>query len=191
MNLEVTKINSDMDSLPDQELVQRILDRVDSVPWFERVGKPVTKRDVTCIENYLVDLGIPDVVGRVVANVQEVQDCLRSEFDSEWKHVDEGYVIVLHGLLDESNRRDDFNTAFNDVSERVSDRVMSCAEREFGSIDEFLPRVAAGSAAEACHQYALEEFSGRKMMRFYTRKLALFERGRWPLCGLGEEFLVY
>jgi hypothetical protein len=59
-----------------------------------------------------------------------------------------------------------------------------------GVADEALARVAAGAAAQACHQAALARAAGASDAHVFVVKFRLFASGRFPLGVVGGQFFV-
>src|SRR5713101_4026518 len=60
-----------------------------------------------------------------------------------------------------------------------------------GIADPALTRVAAGAAAQACHQAALALAAAAGPGHVFAVKYRLFAAGRWPLGIVGDRFFVF
>jgi hypothetical protein len=60
-----------------------------------------------------------------------------------------------------------------------------------GVADQALMRVAAGAAAQACHQAALARAAGAGDDHAFAQKFRLYAGGRWPLGVVGGRLFVF
>ena len=81
-------------------------------------------------------------------------------------------------------------TAVTEVADTLHG-LASLAATRAGIADPALSRVAAGSAAQACHQAALALSTGAGPDHLFAVKYRLFTSGRWPLGIVGDRFFVF
>ena len=68
---------------------------------------------------------------------------------------------------------------------------MRAAERNLEGGDLEVLKVAASCEVVTCYQYALESAISPGPSEIFSRKLELFEQGRWPLTASEYKFVVY
>ncbi len=168
--------------------------RIKSVRWFSRVGLPYSSEDYFKVKTYLETLGCLDIEVGFVTRLVDAEYYLQLKFDSSWQAVELERASQLHNLISKScgNQGSQiFHRIFNAIFEPIVEQARSSISDK----DSYLNRVAAGSVAETCYLYTLESFllqrRNSEVNRTYTRKLEIFEQGRWPLCMKDGRFTVY
>ncbi|MGH6977357.1 MAG: hypothetical protein ACREED_10050, partial [Stellaceae bacterium] len=81
-------------------------------------------------------------------------------------------------------------TALTENSAGLHDCAAAALARA-GLDDATLAKVAAGAAAQACHQQGLALLAGDAAGRAFTAKFELFAAGRWPLGIVGGTCFVF
>lgn len=161
--------------------------------WFAACAEPLTPAEIATAGAYLAALGkegcaISGVADwRAAAAVTQRPDWNRSWWAAESaaeaalkeKALAEfGEEAVLAGL-----------SRVADVSASLAGAAAVSLARG-GVADPALTRVAAGSAAQACHQAALALAAGAPSGHAFALKHQLFAAGRWPLGIVGETFFL-
>ena len=188
----MTDIRIPHDLMADQ--CGRAIQRVQSVGWFKRVGTPPRIWEQSDVEKYLRILGFREIKVRFVHNLQEVEERVSMEFDERWKHAEFSQAQRLHDEWSE-NREYGASFVFRRMFDAIFDPIIEQAKDRMSSVDSYLSRVAAGSAAETSFLYALESigdaFDLTHTCTAFTQKFKIFENGRWPLCLKDGVFSVY
>ena len=160
------------------------------IDWFSRVGVPESTCDARSIEGYFSTLGRQGWRIRYVHSLESVKLCTKLRFDPGWFVVEEEYRQQLIRSTDPA-AYERINLSLKSVIDRMSDPVMEAAERNLEGGDLQILKVAAGCAVETCYQYALESAISPGPSANISRKLDLFEQGRWPLTASENKFVVY
>lgn len=170
--------------------LEAALSRMKDIDWYNRVGAPESRGDLQSIENYLSTLGRHGLQIRYVDDLNSVRLCTKSNFDPSWFDAEEEYRQKLVQSIRPA-AVDCVNLSLKSVIDQLSNRVMGVAEWNLEGGDLQILKVAAGCAVEACYQYALEEAVGASLPRIFSKKLKIFEQGRWPLTASANNFIVY
>ena len=170
--------------------LEPVLSRMTAIDWFSRVGEPESAGDARSIEGYLSALGRQGWRVRYVHSLESVKLCTKSRFDPGWFDAEEEYRQQLIRSTDPA-AFERINLSLKSVIDRMSDPVMEAAERNLEGGDLQILKVAAGCAIETCYQYALESAISPGPSGIFSRKLELFEQGRWPLTASENKFVVY
>ena len=166
--------------------------RLDDHPWFSCLGEPVTDADQAdaqgVIDGLLAgDLGIAWVGDlNAAAALLQRTDHLRS-----WADAEDEEIRRLTGRAEAIFGAGDTTDGLNRVMHRASDAAVgpaavACARA--GIASEALPKVAAGSAAQAAHGMALVLGAGAEAHHPFAARFRLFAGGRWPLAAAGGLF---
>lgn len=166
------------------------LSRMISIDWYSRVGVPESIRDTRSIESYLSALGRQGWQIRYAGSLKTVEHCTKSRFDAGWFDTEEEYRQFLVRTIDPV-AFEATNLALKSVVDQMSSIVMEAAERNLEGGDVQILKVAAGCAVEACYQYALETAVKPELPEIFSKKLEIFEQGRWPLTASENKFVVY
>jgi hypothetical protein len=169
------------------------LDEIDHAAWFAACGEPLTLEERAEAETYVAALGQP---GLSIEGVARWRDAAlvtqRADWSQEWWQAETAAEAALR--LDAVRRFGE--TALLTALTRVMDRAQAlhgaaalAAQRQ-AVADPAVTRVAAGAAAQACHQAALARLSGAGPDHLFAVKYRLFAAGRWPLGVVGGRCFV-
>lgn len=170
---------------------QQVIDRANSIDWFSRVSLPENSVESKLVDSYLCAMKTVDCSVVYLETSSTVSEHLKHRFDEDWMLTEDHESQRLRKLLSESELKNQIQILSKDLICQISDHVMRCADDWLGFEDTYLPKVGAGSAIEACYFHALEETIAPDQTGVFGKKLAIFERGRWPLCMSNGKYLVY
>ena len=166
------------------------LSRLKAIDWLSRVGEPEIESDIECIKVYLAALGRQSCVIRYVYNLNDVIAYTRFHFDPDWFQIEDNRRDQLFQSV-KAAELEEFHRSLKDVIDPMAGHVMRSVERHLVSQDLQLQKVAAGCALEVCYQYSLECALQAESNGLFSKKLQVFEQGRWPLTGSDGQFIVY
>jgi hypothetical protein len=167
---------------------------VGQASWFAACGEALTAGERDDAAAYLAALGIPGTPIAGVASWPEAAaisrrpDWSRAWWEKESQAQQElqrsaehrfGAATLLAAL-----------TAVTEAAEPLHGAAALAMSRA-GIADAALARVAAGSAAQACHQAALALAADAGAEHVFAVKYRLFAGGRWPLGVVGDRFFVF
>lgn len=173
------------------EYIDEVLDRVQSIDWFSRIGEPASDSDSACVSDYLDQVGLDSKAIRFVSTHQEAVNCIKHQFDPSWISIEDESRERLRDLVSSRQQNEAVEHYLKQILDQISDRIMNFAAERLGDCDRYLPKVGAGSALEASYLYALEMAAGDECSKLFLRKIEIFGRGRWPLCLSRSQFAVY
>jgi hypothetical protein len=156
-------------------------------PWFASCGKPLGAEERALAQAYLAGLGL----GRCpVEGVAGWPEAARLTQDSGWsRELWTAESAAETGLRQDGVKRHGERRLLELLSEvteaaaAIHDNALR-ALKHAAIVDATLAKVAAGAAAQACHQQALAVLASAPSEHAFAQKFRLFARGRWPL-GLG------
>jgi hypothetical protein len=163
-------------------------------PWFVRCGLALDRLAIDDARLWLVGLGFgaAPVAGvtswREASRLIQGPDWSRAWWDAETAQA-ESLRRAAYAVLGEKACLE----ALTDVTEAAAalrDRAAAALARA-GLDDETLAKVAAGAAAQACHQRGLALLAGTDDSHAFAAKFRLFAAGRWPLGIVGETCFVF
>jgi hypothetical protein len=167
---------------------------VPRLSWFAACGEPLLEPERADAEAFLAALGLPP------APIEGVPDwsaaaatTKRPDWSAAWWDAEEAARIALHRRLAAALGEAALLAALTAVAEAANDAVhgaAAVAAARAGTADPALIRVAAGAAAQACHQNALALAAGEAAHPF-ALKFRLFAAGRWPLGIVGGTCFVF
>ncbi len=166
------------------------LSRLKEIGWLSRVGEPEIESDTECINVYLAALGRQSCAIRYVYNLNDVIAYTRVHFDPDWFQIEDNRRFQLLQSV-KAAELEEFHRSLKDVIDPMAGHVMRSVERHLASQDLQLQKVAAGCALEVCYQYTLECALQAESNGLFSKKLQVFEQGRWPLTGSDGQFIVY
>ncbi len=178
-------------SVQSDELIAEVLEYVQTINWFSRIGEPTTGSDSVSVSDYLDQAGIDCDKIRYVRTDKEAVDCIKSQFDPNWFLIEEKNRERLRDFVTSHDLNDAVESYLKRILDQIAEHVMNLANERLGNFDRYLPKVGAGSALETSYLYALEMVAARNHSRVFLRKIEIFERGRWPLCLSRNQFVVY
>ena len=165
--------------------------RVDSIDWFCRVGNREQEWEKKLVSEYLSELGLKDYPIRHVFDANEVKDYLTRGYDPEWAEAEEDSYQNLLPMIGNFDSLSANQYPMKMITEKISNHVMDCANRQLNKSDKYLARVGAGCAIEAVYRYLLETIVKPGVAGCFTRKIEIFGMGKWPLCVSNGQFVMY
>lgn len=164
------------------------------LPWFSAVGTPLSAAALALAEAYVSALGLPACPVAAVAGWRAAAAIAqRPDWSRAWWQAESAREQALqrHGAARFGT--EPMLAALTDVTEisaGLRDRA-AAALAQAGLSDETLAKVAAGAAAQACHQRALALLSDGDAGRAFAAKFKLFAAGHWPLGIVGGTCFVF
>lgn len=169
-----------------------LIDEIAAGAWFTACGVPLVAADMDDVAALATSFGFPDAPVTAVANWHEAAALMRrADWSRAWWERETAAEAAL---------RERIMAAFGSArcSEGLS-RVVLAASALVGPAalalahaslaDAALQRVAAGAAAQACHQAALARGAGAAGHGFEA-KFRLYTAGHFPLGVVGGQFFV-
>ena len=161
-------------------------------PWFSVLGEPPAAAEEAdaraCVDGMAAgEFGIA-WVGDLDAAAALLQ---RADHSPAWTAAESEEVHRLTRLAEAAFGEAETTDRLNRVMHRASDAAIgpaavACARA--GLASEALPRVAAGSAAQAAHGMALVVAAKAGDRHPFAARFRLFAGGRWPLGAAGGRF---
>lgn len=161
--------------------------------WFAACGEPMTDGERNEAASYAAGLGFPDVPvtsapdWRAAATVTQRSDWSRAWWEREAAE-EARLKAVASAALGEERLLEGLSRVALASSALAGAAALGLARG--GVADEALQRVAAGAAAQACHQAGLARAAEQSPDHVFAVKFRLFAAGRWPLGVVGERFFV-
>lgn len=187
--------SSDPDDFPTLRAMARFARAVPRVPWFLRLGEPLTEEVRRAGDSYVHALGFPDCAVAAVGDWEEAAVAAEdSGFDEpSWEAEEQ----LTAGLMNEALAlvgREELALALAHVSAAAGDAAkpaIEAAAARDGHSDPALLDAAAGAATKACYQAALLLAGGGDEDHAVAFKYRLFESGHWPLGIIGGTFNIF
>lgn len=170
--------------------LSEVLSRLELIDWFSRVGQRADELDRSRVKAYLRALGCAGFKIKFVNDLDAVKTCTKEIYDPSWLAIEDNFRFQLTDSVDLSEL-DVINRSLRTVIDPMSERVMQAAKNKLATDDLQILKVAAGSAIEACYQYALEFALSSTSQGVFDSKITIFAQGRWPLTTAEERFHVY
>jgi hypothetical protein len=162
--------------------------------WFTVCGEAPTESERAEVAAYLAALGFHDTE---ITGVADWRASATLTQDPAWSRAWwEAESAARSALRREDERRWGLEpllvalTAVTEAATALHDNAAVAMERA-GLADPALTRVAAGAAAQACHQAALALAAGAAADHPFAIKYRLFAGGHWPLGIVGASFFVF
>jgi hypothetical protein len=176
-----------------KQVLRGFVARVWGASWFAAVGEAMAEAERAEAGAYLAGLGFGDAEVAPVGGWKQAERVIRAEhWDARWWQAEEERRARLLPAAQASRDGAELLAALSEIAVSASDRAhgaAAVAAAGAGVADPGLIRAAAGSAATACYQAALEAACGAEGP--FSIKLRLFEAGRWPLCLEGSRYFVF
>lgn len=182
---------------PDADALAALQDFADGIAlasWFAVCGETLTESERAEARAYLAALGLGDIP---IAGVDDWQEAARLTKSPDWSHAWwDREAAAQRELRERGSARfgtDRLLTALSAVTEAADGLhgAAAIALSRAGIADPALTRVAAGAAAQACHQAAMGLAAGASSEHLFAVKYRLFAAGRWPLGIVGDRFFVF
>ena len=164
------------------------------VPWFAVGGTSLTPPEIGAAETYVAALGLaPCPVAAVGGWREAAATAQRPDWSRDWWQAESACEQALQRQAAARLGLEPLLTALTDVTEAaagICDRAVAALARA-GLSDEALTKVAAGAAAQACHQQGLALLASDAAAPAFAAKFTLFAAGRWPLGIVGGTCFVF
>jgi hypothetical protein len=168
--------------------VQDFADTIAGTPWFARVGQPLTADDGAWLGAFVSGLGFaPGEVVPLATWGDAARTANDPAWDRAWWDAEASEQKHLQSRAERIHGAEAALAALSQVTDAALIPTRAAAE---GAGDEALARVAAGSAALACHQAALALACGAQPHAFLA-KHRLFAAGRWPLGRIAGRWYLF
>ena len=162
--------------------------------WFAACGEALAPGERADAEAYLEALGRRDVAIAGIASWTEAAATMRrQDWSRAWWDAEAAAQTELHRCAATRFGEDALLAALTAVTEAADTLhgAAALAASRTGVADPALTRVAAGAAAQACHQAALALGIAAGPDHLFAAKYRLFAAGRWPLGIVGDHFFVF
>ncbi|HEV2547924.1 MAG TPA: hypothetical protein VGU20_11340 [Stellaceae bacterium] len=162
--------------------------------WFAALGEPLTESERAEARTYIAEmLGRKDIAIGGVADWLAAQTIIKRHDDHAWWDAEMLARNEARQQAETANGKDTLLAALEPIVEAAGalDGPAALAASRGGITDQALIRVAAGAAAQACHQAALAIAAGAGGDHPFAIKYRLFAGGRWPLGFDGDRFVVF
>ncbi len=162
--------------------------------WFAACGEPLTSSEGAEAGAYLAGLGMPAIPIDGVADWAEAASITQNpNWSRLWWDTEIAAQNELRQIASAQWGETRLLAALTEVTEAADalHGAAALAANRAGVADPALTRVAAGAAAQACHQAALAVAAGAGRDHLFAIKYRLFAAGRWPLGIVGERFFVF
>lgn len=163
--------------------------------WFAATGEPATAGELAEAELYLAGLGYSAIEIVWLADWDAARTASqRADWDRDWWEREQAMQREMYAtaqsLLGETALLRHL-TVVTEGAARLLHGPAAVAAARAGVADSGLIRAAAGSAAQACYQAALNRFAGGSAEHCFEAKLRLFMAGRWPLTLARGRFHIF
>jgi hypothetical protein len=163
--------------------------------WFGSLGEPIANVESERVQNYLLGLGIVDVVPiESVADWRDARSVITDPgWDRRWWDAEQLEKQRLYARAIALCGESDVLRLLS-ITLASSDAVKNAAElaaARLGCTEAGLVRSAAGAASEAVHLGELARLAGETDAHPFRLKQALFSAGRWPLGMLSGRYHLF
>jgi hypothetical protein len=162
--------------------------------WFAACGEALGEIDLAEARLYVAALGLGALPIVGVAGWEEAAAVTqRADWSAAWWQAEARAQAELQERAVARFGNAPLLAALSAVSEAAATLhgAASLAAGAAGIADTTLTRVAAGAAAQACHQAALALAAEVGTEHLFAVKYRLFAAGRWPLGIVGERCFVF
>lgn len=185
----------ELEDYPTLQAVARFALAVPLVPWFTRLGEPLTESDRLTADLCAASLGFPDCAIGLIEEWEVAGEAAESPGfdDSSWE-IEEQLTAALMDFALDAVEEHELNDALTHVSAVAGDAAKMAIEESAalaGHTDPALLDAAAGAATKACYQAALLLAGGGDEDHAVVFKYRLFEAGRWPIGIVGNTFNIF
>jgi hypothetical protein len=165
------------------------------VPWFSRIGLPMTPEERDLAQRYLDMLGFPDASPAAVEDWTDAGDAAsNTDLNSEGWEVEEQLRADLSrealDYFDEETLSDTLSFITETAGPIVVEAIASAASL-WPIEDEMVIEAATGAAVQICYQAALVLAAQAVEDHPFALKFRLFELGRWPIGLSGRSFNIF
>ncbi len=162
--------------------------------WFAALGEPLTEGERAEARNYVAELlGRDDIVIAGASDWLAAEAILKRDYDHAWWDAEMRAQNAARQRAETAHGKEGLLAALDRVVEAAAalNGPAALAASRAGITDQALIRVAAGAAAQVCHQAALAIAAGAGNEHPFAVKYRLFAGGRWPLGFDGDRFIVF
>jgi hypothetical protein len=167
---------------------------ISGAAWFAACGEFLTESERDDASALAAALGFLGIAVSPVANWREAAHVTqRDDWSRAWWQRE---AAAEAALKQEAAWRYGAETVLEELSHvafaaSALSGAASLAMARGGVADEALARVAAGAAAQACHQAALARAAAAGADHAFAQKFRLYAGGRWPLGIVGGRLFVF
>ncbi len=187
----MTELRLNLGSFNQSDRIKQISAIFNSVDWFSNVGSDASDSIKSLVHQHLDRLGCTASSIRVVSDIRSLEDYIRNKFDPDWMEAENAAYQDLLGKVNESQITTSLDEVMPQIVTQLSSAVLNYSENRLPVRDQFLARVAAGSATETCYRYAMEIALDSSEPGTFASKFEVFRMGRWPLCLSRQEYIIY
>jgi hypothetical protein len=192
--------DDDYDGLDDDQLaaltaIRRLGEVVTRIPWFSRIGQPLSAEERDLAQRYLDMLGFPDAAPATVEDWTEAGDAADStDLNSEGWEVEEQLRADLSRealeFFDEDTLSDTLTYITETAGPLVVEAIASAASL-WPVEDDAVIEAATGAAVQTSYTAALVLAAQAVEEHPFALKFRLFELGRWPIGLSGRSFNIF
>ena len=185
----------DEDQLAALTAIRRLAEVVSRVPWFSRIGLPLSPEERDLAQRYLDMLGFPDASPAPVEDWTDAGDAAsNTDLNSEGWEVEEQLRADLSrealDYFDEETLSDTLSFVTETAGPVVVESIASAASL-WPVEDDAVIEAATGAAVQICYQAALVLAAQAVEDHPFALKFRLFEQGRWPIGLSGRSFNIF
>lgn len=162
--------------------------------WFAAVGAALAPPAIVAAECYVADLGLAPVpVASVPAWREAATTAQHPDWSRDWWQAESACEQVLRRQGAARFGLQPLLAALTALAEIATGlHVHATSALVVAGLDDpALAKVAAGAAAQACHQRVLALLAGGETGRAFAAKFELFAAGHWPLGIVGGTCFVF
>jgi len=162
--------------------------------WFSAVGTTLAPATVAAAERYVAALGLtPSPVVPVAGWREAATTAQRPDWSRDWWQAESACEQALQRQGAARFGMRPLLAALTALAEIAAGlQVFAAAALAAAGLDDpTLTKVAAGAAAQACHQRGLTLLADGEAGRAFTMKFELFAAGHWPLGIVGGTCFVF
>ena len=162
--------------------------------WFAACGEPLGDCDLAEARLYVEALGLGELpIAGVGSWCDAAMVTRRADWSEAWWQAETAAQADLQKRAAARWGEAPLRAALNAVTAAAAGLhgAAALAAGAAGIADPALTRVAAGAAAQACHQAALALAAEAGSEHLFAVKYRLFAAGRWPLGIVGGQFHLF
>lgn len=162
--------------------------------WFAAVGTTPAPAVIAAAERYVAALGLaPSPIAPVAGWREAAVTAQRPDWSRDWWQAESACEQALQRQGATRFGLQPLLAALTALAELAAELQTPAASAlaAAGVDDPALAKVAAGAAAQACHQRGLALLAGSETGRAFTAKFELFAAGHWPLGIVGGTCFVF
>ena len=162
--------------------------------WFAACGEELQASESAEVALYLAALGMAATeIARAASWTEAAAITRRQDWSREWWATEATAERALRAAAAERFGETPLLAALSVVTEAADalHGAAALAAGRAGIADPALTRVAAGAAAQACHQQALALAAGAGANHLFTVKYRIFAGGRWLLGVIGGRCFLF